>query len=587
MNVALGAAPNIEVTPLQPLGRARVRRVAVFEGTAIDTAIDELNHVPLSFFCGAGISARSGIPLVGELVPAILEILRMTADERHAFLQAGLPFESVMEVLLETGEPEHLFDIFSAGEPNIDHILLAKLSARSRVRLIVTTNFDTCVEQALRTEGVPFRTLFRKCELERNDWRDDLCLVKLHGSVDDRKSLALTIRSVANQTLIDTRKAAIINIFARRDFSCVVVIGYSCSDRFDLNPALESIKDAPQRILLIQHAHVDPEESSIADVSSLGTPFSHFSGKVLRCNTDDFIAALWTREIGNQSPACADSKVKWQSLLEKWYEASITALGEHIGDQIAGLLLKHAGRYQQSTRRFLRIIDANTGHDLCTAAHQFIGDNYRDQGDYVRALEHLRLALGYSQEYAFRRYETQALASLGVVFEDLKDHRRAIACYKRAARLGRRLKDRKVEGICNGNLGIAYKNLGDRESLSRALRFHENGLRIAREIGDKPSEGRTLGNLGITYSDTGDKHRALQCYKDATRVAQDLGDLKHVGIWAANAGMDLCKDNPVEAAQYLNTAIRIFADLGLAHHVDECKDALSRMDVGRSSGSTA
>jgi tetratricopeptide (TPR) repeat protein len=175
--------------------------------------------------------------------------------------------------------------------------------------------------------------------------------------------------------------------------------------------------------------------------------------------------------------------------------------------------------------------------------------------------------------------EARVLASLGVVFEDRKDHLRAISCYKRAMRKSRQAKDRQLEGICNGNAGIVYKNIGNSTDIQRAIRYHQHALDLARAVGDKPSEGRTLGNLGIAHSDAGDKERATQYYREALAIASELGDNRHVGIWAANAGMDLVGDHPEEAALYLRMAITIFTKLRLPHYVTECMEALQRVST--------
>ncbi|MGB1253012.1 MAG: NB-ARC domain-containing protein, partial [Candidatus Promineifilaceae bacterium] len=53
--------------------------------------------------------------------------------------------------------------------------------------------------------------------------------------------------------------------------------------------------------------------------------------------------------------------------------------------------------------------------------------------------------------------------------------------------------DRRGEGAHVGNLGSAYRNLGEVE---RAIEHYEEALKISREIGDRFREGVGLGNLG-------------------------------------------------------------------------------------------
>ncbi|MFP4440646.1 MAG: ATP-binding protein, partial [Chloroflexaceae bacterium] len=85
----------------------------------------------------------------------------------------------------------------------------------------------------------------------------------------------------------------------------------------------------------------------------------------------------------------------------------------------------------------------------------------------------------------------------------------------------RRLERKDQEGTALGNLGIAYKNLGD---YPRAIAHHEQYLAIARELGDRRGEGTALGNLGLAYAALGDYPRAIDYHEQALAVMRDLGD---------------------------------------------------------------
>ena len=42
----------------------------------------------------------------------------------------------------------------------------------------------------------------------------------------------------------------------------------------------------------------------------------------------------------------------------------------------------------------------------------------------------------------------------------------------------------------------------------KTIRLYEQTLKLAREIGDSRGEAAALGNLGIAYKDLGDVHKA-------------------------------------------------------------------------------
>ena len=93
----------------------------------------------------------------------------------------------------------------------------------------------------------------------------------------------------------------------------------------------------------------------------------------------------------------------------------------------------------------------------------------------------------------------------GIYVLDLRLHpQEKIAWLERGIEASRRSKDKGLEGVHLGNLGLAYAALGDSK---KAIEYHEQALAIAREIGDRRGEGNALGNLGLAYAALGDAKR--------------------------------------------------------------------------------
>ena len=74
----------------------------------------------------------------------------------------------------------------------------------------------------------------------------------------------------------------------------------------------------------------------------------------------------------------------------------------------------------------------------------------------------------------------------------------------------REIGDRRGEGNSLGNLGIAYRQLGEER---RAIEYHEQALVISREIDDRRGEGADLGSLGTAYLALGEERRAIEHYE--------------------------------------------------------------------------
>jgi tetratricopeptide (TPR) repeat protein len=88
----------------------------------------------------------------------------------------------------------------------------------------------------------------------------------------------------------------------------------------------------------------------------------------------------------------------------------------------------------------------------------------------------------------------------------------ALACARQSG-------NKEAEGAHLGNLGIAYKNLGDAR---KAIDYYEQHLTIAREIGDRRGEGADLGNLGNAYASLGKMDTAIDCAKSALAIFEEI-----------------------------------------------------------------
>ncbi|HZI48784.1 MAG TPA: tetratricopeptide repeat protein [Pyrinomonadaceae bacterium] len=90
----------------------------------------------------------------------------------------------------------------------------------------------------------------------------------------------------------------------------------------------------------------------------------------------------------------------------------------------------------------------------------------------------------------------------------------------------RRLHDRQYEGAMLGNLGLAYKNLGE---IRRAIQFCEEASLIEREIGDRRGEATALWNMSLVLYKLGERTRAIQRTEQALTIFEQIED-PHAGM---------------------------------------------------------
>jgi tetratricopeptide (TPR) repeat protein len=93
--------------------------------------------------------------------------------------------------------------------------------------------------------------------------------------------------------------------------------------------------------------------------------------------------------------------------------------------------------------------------------------------------------------------------------------------YEQDLAIAREIGDRAGEGAVLGNLGVAYRKLGEPR---RAIDYHGRRLAIARNLGDRRGEGIALFNMSLAFNDLGERDRMLASTEAALLVFQSLED---------------------------------------------------------------
>jgi hypothetical protein len=191
------------------------------------------------FWSGAGISAHVGGPLGDELTRIVLDKLCLpgtrTAVEYHferfglADANGGRKFLPRLELVLDkllpvdrTGVYETLRGTLADLEPGAEHAFFAAHLRAGGAH--ITVNVDNCVGKALRHTGrIP-------CTL-----RGPLHLHERLRSTDDRHLDLLGIQlEQITRGLTDRRRRLVLRLL--RDARCLVFVGYSGRDFFDVTP---------------------------------------------------------------------------------------------------------------------------------------------------------------------------------------------------------------------------------------------------------------------------------------------------------------------------------------------------------------
>lgn len=159
-------------------------------------------------------------------------------------------------------------------------------------------------------------------------------------------------------------------------------------------------------------------------------------------------------------------------------------------------------------------------------------DLYLEGGEAVRRglslfdAEHANIEAGQAWAASQPEADSQA-AQLGIDYPNagayvlqIRQHpREQIKWLETALQAARRLKLHSSEGNALGNLGIAYRDLGETR---RAIEFYEQALVIDREIGNRRGEGIDLWNLSLALDKLGNRDEAIARAEESLRILEEI-----------------------------------------------------------------
>jgi tetratricopeptide (TPR) repeat protein len=181
-------------------------------------------------------------------------------------------------------------------------------------------------------------------------------------------------------------------------------------------------------------------------------------------------------------------------------------------------------------------------------------------GLYEKSFKLLEQARDAAKAAGNRHNEGNALGNLGIAYRNLGDYQQAIKYHEQALKISREIGDKRGEGNALGNLGNAYAALGDYQ---QAIKYHEQALDISREIGDRRGEGNRLGNLGNAYAALGDYQKAIKYHEQALDISREIGNKSAVGSILGNLGIAYADlGDYQQAIKYHEQALVIRREIG-------------------------
>lgn len=164
-------------------------------------------------------------------------------------------------------------------------------------------------------------------------------------------------------------------------------------------------------------------------------------------------------------------------------------------------------------------------HAATAMSYNNIGEVYRNQGDYVKALENQRKALDIVKRVLGPNHPLTAMSynNIGLVYHSQGDYVKALEYYKKDLDICERVlgSDHPNTAQSYNNIGVVYYNQGD---YSKALEYFGKALAIReRVLGlDHPDTAQSYNNIGGGYHSQGNYFKALECYEKALDIYEQV-----------------------------------------------------------------
>lgn len=534
-------------------------------GEIISAIHEKLAFGETAIFCGAGISFNSGLPLATDLIRYILTLLKVSSNGAEKILQSNLPFEAFIQTLTEETGIDEILNIFSKGEPNTNHDLIAQFVKLGYVKTVLTTNFDTLIEKALNkiglVEGIDYQVFSNEIEFEKINWKTDtIKIVKVHGCISNQKEMAITLELVARKTINQHKNNIISSFFSRSINRNVFVIGYSCSDLFDISPLIESIEEDRSQLLFLEHS---PSNVNVEDISlkEFKNPFKHYTGQRFFLNTDTFIKNLW-ESISTLNYDWKKSEISWKEDVNKWYEGMST-YSLAMKNQISARIFYDIGEYDLSVKMWeqgMYIAQTENNQLFFHAQLGNVGMALNAIGRFKEAKACLEESVKACREIGNTQGEVSQLQALGNVYKNLREFDDAINVFNKAVDLASKY---VPESLCScfGNLSNVYNQIQDHDNVIKIL---ERGLPIALATGNKQSEGSMLSSLGVAFFLKGNTNKAVNLVMESLKVTRQIGDRQGECMALHNlANFFLQLEDYDNCLQYSNSGLEIAKEIGI------------------------
>lgn len=514
---------------------------------------------------GAGISLDSGLPLASTLIEYLLGDMSVMSKSlmHHVLTLKDMPFEGYIEYMVNFTNDYSLFNIFTntSLEPNENHIALAHLLKSEIISRIYTANFDLLHEKSIDYVKYRYSKVYSDEDFT-NETYEDKCinLVKLHGCASDIESMKIQLSNITASNGRSYRENFVQRLFGDEN-NIVVILGYSGSDKFDINPAILSLRDE-NKATVIYVNHTNTKEVNIFENSDNNSIqlFKNFKGFNVTMNCTEFIRE-WAQGVGvvYLYPEVFHQRCKFNNNNHIW-KSSVKNFVNAISDirfKLLGTIYLKAGYLNESEYYYKKAIETGDTIEFCYKQLAEIALMRKQPSLYIKLIEQAKsaakqynnvgvylsclfcdaeqnLSQGNSHESISLYLEIYvrssllgridlmmyAIQGLSTVYAELKEFDRAI--FYASIFYDYTSSDENISMKADALINMAelYKVKGDYDL---AISYIDQAIDIKENLNDKvPKINAWLVKANI-YKNAKLLKESFGCYMKALRIAKEIG----------------------------------------------------------------
>lgn len=232
-----------------------------------------------------------------------------------------------------------------------------------------------------------------------------------------------------------------------------------------------------------------------------------------------------------------------------------TALVNALIDSSYALSYSDPDRAIAFANRALKLAEESDYPKGIARAHRELGYSQGVKGNFEVALEHHRTGISQNRQARDTVGMVSQMNDIGNLYKRQNQYEKALDYFFRALEFSEEIGMDRAIGSIVSNIGLSYFEL---DEVDKAEEFYHKALEINERLDDRHGMSINYNNLGLLHGDLGEYERALEYHLSALEIRQELGYTIRIANSLNNIGrLYMQKERFEEALDYLNRALEV------------------------------